>query len=51
MSFDALTITGLIAAVLCAGFLIALINRDDAGTARPSRICGADEADGSDRRS
>ena len=51
MSFDALTITGLIAAILCAGFLIALINRDDAGTTRPSRIRGADKADGSDCRS
>ncbi len=51
MSFDALTITGLIAAALCAGFLIALINRDDAGSPRPSRIPGPDNADGSDRRS
>jgi hypothetical protein len=51
MSFDALTITGLIAAVLCAGFLGALINRDDAGVARPSSIGGSDKADGSDRRS
>ncbi|MFB1488605.1 MULTISPECIES: hypothetical protein [unclassified Thiocapsa] len=51
MSFDALTITGLIAAALCAGFLIALINRDDAAAARPSRIRGADKAEGSDCRS
>jgi hypothetical protein len=42
MSFDALTITGLIAAILCAGFLIALINRDDGRTPRPSRITGAE---------
>ncbi|EGV17664.1 hypothetical protein [Thiocapsa marina] len=51
MSFDALTITGLVAAVLCAGFLVALINRDDAGGARPSRIRGTDKTDGSDCRS
>jgi hypothetical protein len=51
MSFDALTITGLIAAALCAGFLIALINRDDADLPGPSRISGFDRTDGSDRRS
>ncbi|SDW53470.1 MULTISPECIES: hypothetical protein [Thiocapsa] len=51
MSFDALTITGLIAAVLCAGFLIALINRDDADAPRRSPISGAGQTDGSDRRS
>ncbi|UHD18678.1 hypothetical protein [Thiocapsa bogorovii] len=51
MSFDALTIAGLIAAVFCAGFLVALINRDDAGDARPSRIRGTDKTAGSDCRS
>jgi hypothetical protein len=51
MSFDALTITGLIAAALCAGFLIALINRDDVHAPRPSPISGAEPTDGSDRRS
>lgn len=28
MSFDALTITGISVAILCAGFLIALVNRN-----------------------
>jgi hypothetical protein len=28
MSFDALTITGILVAILCAGFLIALVNRN-----------------------
>lgn len=51
MSFDALTITGLIAAALCAGFLIALINRDDAHMPRPSPISGAEQSDGFNRRS
>jgi hypothetical protein len=30
MSFDALTITGLTAAIACGAFLIALIQQDDA---------------------
>lgn len=28
MSFDALTITGISVAILCGGFLIALVNRN-----------------------
>ena len=35
MSFDALTITGISVAILCAGFLVALVNRN--GGARSSK--------------
>ena len=35
MSFDALTITGLSVAILCGGFLVALVNRN--GGARSSK--------------
>ncbi len=51
MSFDALTITGMIAAILCSGFLIALITRDDADATRQARLRGTDRTNGSDRRS
>lgn len=51
MSFDALTITGLIAATLCSGFLIALITRDDADTIRRARLTGSDDTDRFERRS
>jgi hypothetical protein len=37
MSFDALTITGILAALLSGGFLIALVRGNDAGSkARPA---------------
>jgi hypothetical protein len=51
MSFDALTISGLVAAILCGGFLIALISRDDANLQRHSRATGAGRTDGADSRS
>jgi hypothetical protein len=35
MSFDALTLTGIAVAILCAGFFIALVNRN--GQARSPR--------------
>nr|WP_296915220.1 hypothetical protein [Thiocapsa sp.] len=43
MSFDALTITGFIAATLCGGFLIALTKRDDGVWRRPRRTDGSDQ--------
>jgi hypothetical protein len=51
MSFDALTISGLVAATLCGGFLIALIGRNDADARRQPRITGAERTDGADSRS
>lgn len=51
MSFDALTIAGLIAAILCSGFLIALINRDDADNIRRARLTGSDHTDPFEHRS
>lgn len=51
MSFDALTITGLIAAILCSGFLIALITRDDADTIRQAGLTGSDHTNPLDHRS
>jgi hypothetical protein len=51
MSFDALTISGFVAAILCGGFLIALIRRDDSDARRQSRITGAERTNGADSRS
>lgn len=37
MSFDALTVGGLLLAVLSGGFLIGLVSHNDRATSRPSR--------------
>ena len=36
MSFDALTLLGISSSVLCGGFLIALVNRNESKRARPA---------------
>lgn len=37
MSFDALTITGILVAIFCAGFFIALVNRNSTVRRSPKR--------------
>lgn len=37
MSFDALTITGMLASLLCGGFLILLADRNELDRAAPPR--------------
>ncbi|MFD2112381.1 hypothetical protein [Thiorhodococcus fuscus] len=45
MSFDALTILGILSAILCGGFLVALVNRNDSGARSAQRL--SDSKDGS----
>lgn len=40
MSFDTLTIAGILAAILSGGFLIALASRNDSGTSQNERLIG-----------
>lgn len=44
MSFDALTITGLLTAAFSGGFLIALSHRDDGAWTRPRRRDRTDQS-------
>lgn len=40
MSFDTLTIAGILSAILCGGFLIALASRNDAGERQGEPLIG-----------
>lgn len=47
MSFDTLTIIGILAAVLSGGFLVALVARNDAGSRKARGLIGGrDSAQG-----
>lgn len=43
MSFDALTILGILSIVLCGGLLVTLVNRNDAGVRSTQRLTDPEE--------
>lgn len=43
MSFDALTIMGILAVVLCGGFLVALVKRNDPSARVAKQLAAAED--------
>ncbi|WP_200328265.1 hypothetical protein [Thiocystis violacea] len=50
MSFDALTILGISSSVLCGGFLIALVNRNESKRPRAKAKTGPEDSKSVDLR-
>lgn len=43
MSFDALTIWGILSAIVCGGFLVALVRRTDASARSAQRMANSEQ--------